>query len=48
MIVIDVGINCGVDGKLKGDVVFVVVVEWVDFIIFVLGGVGLMMVVMLM
>lgn len=47
-IVIDVGINRGVDGKLKGDVDFAVAVERADFITPVPGGVGPMTVAMLM
>ena len=47
-IVIDVGINRGVDGKLKGDVDFAVAAERADFITPVPGGVGPMTVAMLM
>lgn len=48
VVVIDVGINWLDDGWLVGDVGFEVVVQWVSWIILVLGGVGLMIVVMLM
>lgn len=47
VIVIDVGINCLENGKVVGDVVFEDVVKCVLYIMFVFGGVGLMMVVML-
>jgi bifunctional protein folD len=47
-IVIDVGINRGTDGKLKGDVEFVKAVEKAGFITPVPGGVGPMTVAMLM
>ena len=47
-IVIDVGINRGTDGKLKGDVVFAAAAERADFITPVPGGVGPMTVAMLM
>jgi bifunctional protein folD len=47
-IVIDVGINRGADGKLKGDVEFVKAVEKAEFITPVPGGVGPMTVAMLM
>ena len=47
-IVIDVGINRGTDGKLKGDVEFVNAVEKAGFITPVPGGVGPMTVAMLM
>lgn len=46
-IVIDVGINCGDDGKLSGDIGFDDVVEWVVWIMSVLGGVGFLIVVIL-
>lgn len=47
-IVIDVGINRGSDGKLKGDVVFASASEKASFITPVPGGVGPMTVAMLM
>lgn len=47
-IVIDVGINRGADGKLKGDVVFATASEKASFITPVPGGVGPMTVAMLM
>lgn len=47
-IVIDVGINRGADGKLKGDVVFSTASEKASFITPVPGGVGPMTVAMLM
>lgn len=47
-IVIDVGINRGTDGKLKGDVVFAIASEKASFITPVPGGVGPMTVAMLM
>ena len=53
LVVIDVGINWmllieeGKKGKLVGDVVFVEV-EYVKVIMFVFGGVGLMMIVVLL
>lgn len=47
-IVIDVGINRGADGKLKGDVAFAAAAERADFITPVPGGVGPMTVAMLM
>lgn len=47
-IVIDVGINRGADGKLKGDVDFAAAAERADFITPVPGGVGPMTVAMLM
>lgn len=47
VIVIDVGINCIVEGGLVGDVEFDKVKDRVGYIIFVLGGVGLMIVVSL-
>lgn len=47
-IVIDVGINRGTDGKLKGDVAFAAAAERADFITPVPGGVGPMTVAMLM
>ena len=47
-IVIDVGINRGTDGKLKGDVEFAKAVEKAGFITPVPGGVGPMTVAMLM
>ena len=46
--VIDVGINRGADGKLKGDVAFAAAAERADFITPVPGGVGPMTVAMLM
>lgn len=47
-IVIDVGINRGADGKLKGDVQYAVAAEKAKFITPVPGGVGPMTVAMLM
>lgn len=47
-IVIDVGINRGADGKLKGDIDFAAAAERADFITPVPGGVGPMTVAMLM
>lgn len=47
-IVIDVGINRGTDGKLKGDVAFAAASKRADFITPVPGGVGPMTVAMLM
>lgn len=45
---IDVGMNCDVNGKLIGDVKFDEVEFVVGWIIFVLKGVGLMIIMMLM